>query len=111
MSHKNKRSEYFKKYRKENAEYFNQKHKEWRQRNRKQFACNYKFQKYKSKNNIVPEKCSLCFEEKSEAHHFDYEKPLRVIWLCKDCHEWLHKMNMDLPENMSISYEKEICLQ
>ena len=34
---------------------------------------------------IVKEPC-LCGEEKVQAHHEDYSKPLDVIWLCKAHH-------------------------
>lgn len=34
--------------------------------------------------------CLKCGNEKSEAHHEDYSKPLEVIWLCKSCHVKRH---------------------
>ncbi|KKL87003.1 hypothetical protein LCGC14_1939050 [marine sediment metagenome] len=32
-----------------------------------------------------------CGETKVEGHHPDYNKPLEVIWLCKECHIHEHK--------------------
>ncbi len=40
---------------------------------------------------IRPNECSIC--RKScipQGHHYDYSKPLSVIWLCKKCHSDLH---------------------
>jgi len=31
--------------------------------------------------------CEICGERKVEAHHEDYDKPLKVRWLCKKHHE------------------------
>lgn len=35
-------------------------------------------------------KCLVCANEKTEAHHHDYNKPLDVIFLCKPHHVELH---------------------
>lgn len=35
---------------------------------------------------LVRQPCEVCGIEKSEAHHFDYSKPLEVKWLCKEHH-------------------------
>ena len=46
------------------------------------------------KNDILikPNKCTLCFkEEKIEAHHPNYDKPLEVVWLCRSCHGKVHR--------------------
>lgn len=40
---------------------------------------------------IVRQPCQFCGNEKSQAHHEDYSKPLEVIWACFKCHrEKLH---------------------
>ena len=35
--------------------------------------------------------CIRCGEQKSVAHHEDYDKPLEVMWLCQPCHKQRHK--------------------
>lgn len=39
---------------------------------------------------IPKEICFLCEELKTEAHHLDYNYPLKVVWLCKKHHEDVH---------------------
>lgn len=34
-----------------------------------------------------PKFCQLCGKEKPlDKHHSDYNKPLKVIWICRQCH-------------------------
>jgi len=38
-----------------------------------------------------PESCSVCHKPcRPEGHHFDYSKPLEVVWVCKACHTEFH---------------------
>ena len=41
---------------------------------------------------VKPEVCSVCGKKrKLEGHHYDYSKPLEVIWVCRKCHLQIHK--------------------
>lgn len=40
---------------------------------------------------LVPRSCEECGERKAQKHHPDYTKPLYVKWLCKRCHQALHR--------------------
>ena len=35
--------------------------------------------------------CCRCGNEKTLAHHEDYDKPLDIMWLCQPCHKQRHK--------------------
>lgn len=37
--------------------------------------------------------CSVCGEDKAQAHHHDYSMPLDVIWLCPKHHRMAHADN------------------
>jgi len=44
-----------------------------------------------SKKLFRAENCEECgIKCKPDAHHYDYKKPLDVIWLCKKCHVYIH---------------------
>ena len=40
---------------------------------------------------LLKEPCCRCGNEKSVAHHDDYDKPLDIMWLCQPCHKQRHK--------------------
>lgn len=46
---------------------------------------------------IKPDCCEKCGNETIKrnlhGHHYDYSKPLEVIWLCAKCHWELHNPN------------------
>ena len=45
----------------------------------------------KCRHLVRPKSCSVCKTScKPEAHHFDYSKPLEVVWVCKACHTEFH---------------------
>lgn len=43
---------------------------------------------------IVKKPCEKCKKKISQAHHSDYNKPLKVIWLCVKHHNEEHKNNL-----------------
>ena len=48
-------------------------------------------------NHIDRQPCEICGVEKAEAHHDDYNEPLKIRWLCFKCHRNWHKEH-DNPE-------------
>lgn len=42
---------------------------------------------------LFPQVCEVCGEEKTQAHHDDYNYPLKVRWLCVKCHNEWHMNN------------------
>lgn len=43
---------------------------------------------------VKPNNCSVCGTEaeiRLEGHHYDYTKPLDVIWCCTKCHSAIHR--------------------
>ncbi len=39
---------------------------------------------------LVSKPCFLCKEKKTEAHHLQPNKPLYIVWLCRQCHGAVH---------------------
>lgn len=39
---------------------------------------------------LIRKPCEKCGNAKAEMHHEDYDKPLEVTWLCRECHLDLH---------------------
>lgn len=58
----------------------------------KRNASAYVHKAIKSGRLIKPNKCSVCGKTncKIQGHHRDYDKPLKVDWLCISCHVKVH---------------------
>lgn len=46
---------------------------------------------------LTKQPCHICGDEKVEAHHPDYSRPIDVVWLCRDHHEEVHQMPIHQP--------------
>ncbi len=44
----------------------------------------------KKNGTLIPVPCEKCGELRVEMHHPDYQKPDKVVWLCRSCHHQLH---------------------
>ena len=68
------------------------KHSELSEEDRKKANCRSYVNVYIRRGKIKKESCVICKSNiKIQAHHLDYNKPLEVIWLCKDCHYKAHQ--------------------
>lgn len=65
--------------------------KAWRTEDlRRQKAHNAVYSAVKS-GKLLRQPCCRCGEEKTVAHHEDYDRPLDIMWLCQPCHTQRHK--------------------
>lgn len=60
----------------------------WRAKNPDKVSAHRKVFIEKRAGRLKSEPC-FCGENKTEAHHSDYSKPLEVTWLCKKHHNML----------------------
>lgn len=63
----------------------------WIKRNKFKRAAQIKVGNAIRNGRLIKMACRKCGNPKSEAHHEDYNRPLDVIWLCKDCHGARHR--------------------
>jgi hypothetical protein len=58
---------------------------------RKKMDCrdrlNYQFRHNRLKRRGI---CEMCYDVGTQCHHWDYDKPLEYIELCRKCHSHLH---------------------
>jgi hypothetical protein len=65
--------------------------KRWRQEDKRRGKAHHAVAYALKKGTLIPLPCEWCGDEKSLAHHEDYDKPLEVVWLCQPCHKKRHK--------------------
>ena len=68
--------------------------KAWYERNKDRMRVKEKVKYAVRSGKLQKLPCGVCGEEKVEAHHPDYDKPLDVIWLCRKHHLEIHKKLM-----------------
>lgn len=65
--------------------------RKYRKKNRNKVNAHQKLD-YAVKIGVVKKECCVvCGESKTFGHHYDYNKPLDVIWLCDKHHKDAHK--------------------
>ena len=64
-------------------------------RNPEKFRARYAVGNAIRDGRLVREPCEVCGEEKVQAHHEDYTKPLDVRWLCFLHHRQAHGQMLD----------------
>lgn len=99
-------------YQKNNKEQLNRYHRKYSKNNRKRVnAWKYKWiekniEKRRAENilwngirrgKIIKKPCEICQNPKSHAHHPDYSKPLKVLWLCALHHKEIHSKPFSIP--------------
>lgn len=68
--------------------------REWGKRNREKRAAHRALHRAILAGKIIKSnRCSLCGKTECniEGHHYDYSKPLNVVWVCTECHGKLHR--------------------
>lgn len=60
--------------------------KEWRRQNKGRSAAHCAVSRAIRSGKLERQPCEACGNEKSVAHHDDYDRKLDVRWLCQPCH-------------------------
>jgi rubrerythrin len=83
------------KWRRENPSMYAAQCRAYRLRNKEKFAAYRKFKRAIKLGVLLrPDRCQKCGEQtRIDAHHHNgYDKPLDVLWLCRQCHVDAHKI-------------------
>lgn len=83
-----------KKWAKENREKIKEYHQRTYEKNKDKHSANGKLRRAVNKGILIRSPyCQICGKEcKTEGHHVDYDRPLDVVWLCRNCHVKAHKI-------------------
>ena len=65
--------------------------KAWRREDTRRSKCHNALRRAVLNGTVTRMPCEVCGNEKSQAHHEDYDKPLDVMWLCDKHHKDRHK--------------------
>lgn len=87
-----------KKYRLKNKEKISQMNKTWRGNNPEKEKAKSTIRDLVQNGKIQKSGiCTFCGSDKNiRGHHFDYDKPGEVIWVCQKCHSKIHKLKEEV---------------
>ncbi len=77
--------------------------KKYRETHKEKYKAHKSLSKALYKKEILKRNCFVCGDINSVAHHFDYSKPLNVIWLCKNHHRIYHIIKKEEDRRKSIN--------
>lgn len=83
---------YMKEYRKREAPRLKEYKKDYQQRNVKIRCVHKKIELAMRAGILKKQPCYFCGNLKAMAHHWDYNKPLEVQWLCHSHHQTWHQI-------------------
>lgn len=64
----------------------------WRKRNKTKARAHSAVARAIAAGKIAKKNCDVCGENRTQAHHDDYAKPLEIRWLCSCCHSRHHTL-------------------
>lgn len=68
----------------------------WDERNTEKRAAHFAVSNALRAGTLKKLPCAVCSEREVEGHHFDYSRPLDVIWLCSAHHSAYHKIEREI---------------
>jgi len=74
----------------------------WRRQNAEKYRAHLTVQRALKSGELTRKGCEVCGSFQTDAHHDDYGDPLKVRWLCRQHHTWLHNGGEDLFAGLAI---------
>jgi hypothetical protein len=68
----------------------------WRRQNAEKYRAHLTVQRALKSGDLTKQRCEVCGSRQTDAHHDDYDDPLKVRWLCRQHHIRLHNGGEDL---------------
>lgn len=74
-----------------NSESIKSSKRRWNARNPEKRAAHKTVELAVASGRLKKRPCKVCGDARSQAHHPDYSKPLKVVWFCQKHHKAEHK--------------------
>ena len=82
--------------------------RKWQKKNPKKARAQWRLGKAVERGTVQkPDACSMCGKVGIICgHHYDYSKPLDVVWVCHGCHRKIHSDTLDTSPETGIFRER-----